>query len=108
MNRLLLSIVMLTAVANLGFVQSSTVHASGSPAAPGTYDVGGTVYAIDWTDGYVIIETQKGCYQATYPDTNTVVTVRGVPATLANITVGSRIRSSNSLTTGHALAIDLR
>ena len=108
MNRLFLASVLLAAVVGVGYVQPAVVQASGSPAPAGTYDVGGTVYAVNWTYGYVIVQTQKGCYQAVYPDVNTLVTFNGVPATVADIAAGDRIRSSSSLTTGHALTIDLR
>ena len=108
MNRLILASVLLAAVAGLGFVQPATVQASGAPAPAGTYDVGGTVYAINYYYGYVVVVTQKGCFQAVYPDWNTSVTVHGVPGTVDDIAVGQGIRSSNSLATGHALTIDLR
>ncbi len=110
MKRLSLASMLLTAVvvASVGFLQPAAIHASGSPAAPGTYDIGGTVYAINWSAGYVIVQTQKGCYQAVYPDSNTAITLNGVAATVADIAVGNRIRSSSSLATGHALSIDLR
>jgi len=108
MNRLLIATLLWASLAGMFVRQPSVVRASGSPAPSGTYDVGGTVYFMDWEFGYVVIETQKGCYQTIYPDSNTVVTVHGLPATLANITVGNRIRSSNSLTTFHTLTIDLR
>ena len=108
MNRLSFAALLLVAVAVVNFVQPTALQASGTAPAAGTYDVGGTVYAINWVDGYVIVQTQKGCYQAVYPDWNTVVTVNGAAGTVANIAVGSRLRSSNSLATGHALSIDLR
>lgn len=108
MSRLSFAAVLLAAVAAASFVQPAAVQASGSAPAPGTYDVGGTVYAVDFVYGYVIVQTQKGCYQAVYPDWDTVVTVNGAPGTVADIAVGNRLRSNNSLTTGHALKIDLR
>mgnify|MGYP003337719057 CR=1 FL=1 len=109
MRRFLIACVLFATCGLLGTVVEPTqVVASGDPAPAGTYDVGGTIYAINWEYGYVIIETQKGCYQAIYPDGNTVVTVKGAPATLLSMAVGNRIRSNNSLTTGHSLYIDLR
>ncbi len=108
MNRLILASVLLFAGICLGFVQPANVRASGDPAPPGTYDVGGTVYVFNVEYRYIVIETQKGCYQAIYPDFDTIVTVRGVPATLAAITPGKKIRSNNSLVTGHSLYIDIR
>ncbi len=109
MRQFLLAYALLATCTILGAVVEPTqVVASGGTAPAGTYDVGGTIYAINWEYGYVIIETQKGCYQAIYPDGNTVVTVKGAPATLLSMTVGNRIRSNNSLTTGHSLYIDLR
>ena len=114
-NRLSFASILLAYVIVIGpsFVQPSAVLASGgsssgSVAPPGTYDVGGTIYSINWFEGYVVVETQKGCFQAIYPNNDTVVTIRGVPATLADMKVGNRIRSNNSLTTGHILAMDLR
>lgn len=95
----------------LGTVPSANVLAAGgvsTPPAPGTYDVGGTVYAKNLSAGYIMVETQKGCFQPVYPDTSTSITKNGTPATLADVVVGSRVRTSNSLATRHALSIDAR
>lgn len=110
MKRFSLASMLWAAVAatTFSFTLSPPVQASGSVAAPGTYDVGGTVTAINWWGGYVVVQTQKGCYQVIYPDSSTVVTLNGAPATINDIAVGNRIRSSNSLTALHALTIDLR
>ncbi len=81
---------------------------SGSPPAPGTFDVGGTAIGINLDFGYLWVQTNKGCYQAIYYDASSSVVINGVAASVLNIPYGSRIRSSNSLATGKAISIDVR
>lgn len=96
------------ALASILLASQSTARASGTPPPPGTYDVGGTVSSVNWDSGYIVIRTNKGCFQTIYPTSSTKVTKKSKAAKLSDVVPGMGIRSNNSLTTGKTLTIDLR
>ncbi|HSN03141.1 MAG TPA: DUF5666 domain-containing protein [Acidimicrobiales bacterium] len=83
---------------------ASSVALLASPEVRMGHGVEGTVYSVTPTS---IVITHDGWQKTFVIDANTVVVMNGVPATLANVTVGARVRValSTSATTPTASAI---
>ncbi|MDE3094270.1 MAG: hypothetical protein KGJ47_10880 [Acidobacteriota bacterium] len=84
---------------------ASSVALLASPEVKMGHSVEGTVYSVTPTS---IVITHDGWQKTFVIDANTVVVMNGVPATLANVTVGARVRvalSTTATTTPTASAI---